>query len=132
MQSDGTYSVTLPMDRPMNGIATEDAGHAVAGVFSSPDEFIGKKVGFTGNKLTIQWYLDVLSRITGKVIKYNQIAPEQFAQLPFPPAADLAAMFVFYSEGHDNRDMTLTKCLNPSVRTFEQWATDNKQLWKDL
>ena len=131
-QDDGMVSLTLPMDGPMDGISVEDAGPAVASIFASPDEFIGKKIGFSGDKLTIQQYMSILSKLTGKSIKYNQVTPEQFAQFPFPGAADLATMFDFYARGNPDRDIVLTKRLNPAVRTFEQWATDNKHLWKDL
>ncbi len=131
-QEDGTYAITLPMDGPVDGIDVEDAGPAVASVFANPDEFIGKKIGFTGDKLTIQQYMDVVAKLTGKTIKYNQITPDQFAQFPFPGAADLAAMFDFNSRGYPDRDLALTKRLNPGVRSFEQWAFDNKDLFEAL
>ncbi len=131
-QDDGTYSFTLPMDGPMDAIGVEDGGPAVASTFANPDEFIGMKIGFTGDKLTIQQYMDVVAKLTGKTIKYNQVTPDQFAQFPFPLAPDLAAMFDFYSRGNPERDLVLTKRLNPGVRSYEQWATDNKDLFKAL
>ncbi len=130
-QDDGTYSLTLPMDGPMDGIGVEDSGPAVASIFTNPDEFIGKKIGFSGDRLTIQEYMDILGKITGKKIKYNQVPQEQFATF-FPGADDMAAMFDFYARGNPDRDRTLTKRLNPAVRTFEHWVTDNKALFKDL
>ncbi len=75
-QDDGTYSFTLPME----GIGVEGGGPAVASIFANPDEFIGKKIGFSGDKLTIQQYMDVVAKLTGKTIKYNQVTPDQFAQ----------------------------------------------------
>ncbi len=114
-QDDGTYSFTLPMD----GIGVEDGGPAVASIFANPDEFIGKKIGFSGDKLTIQQYMDVVAKLTGKTIKYNQVTPDQFAQFPFPGAAGMADMFDFYSRGNPECDLVLTKRLNPGVRSCQ-------------
>ena len=126
-QDDGTFSITMPMDGPMDGISVEDAGEAVASVFTNPSEFIGKKIGLSGDKLTITEYMEILSKVTGKTIKYNQVTPDQFAQFPFLLAPDLAAMYDFYSRGNPDRDRVLTRRLNPKVRRFEEWATDNKE-----
>ena len=126
-QDDGTFSITLPMDGPMDGISVEDAGEAVASVFTNPSEFIGKKIGLSGDKLTMTEYAQLLSKISGKTITYNQVTPDQFAQFPFPGADDIAVMFDFYSRGNPDRDIVLTQRLNPKVRRFEKWATDNKE-----
>ncbi len=115
----------------MDAIGVEDGGPAVASIFTNPDEFIGKKVGFSGDRRTIQEYMDILGKITGKKIKYNQVQHEQFATF-FPGSDDMAAMFDFYARGNPDNDRTLTKRLNPAVRTFEQWVADNKALFKDL
>ncbi len=131
-QDDGTYSFTLPMDGPMDAIGVEDGGPAVASILANPDEFIGKKIGFTGDRLTIQQYMDVVAKLTGKTIRYHQVTPEQFAQFPFPAASGLAAMFDFWSRVKPQCDFALTKRLNPGVRSFEKWATDNKDLFKAL
>ncbi len=124
-QVDGTYSLTFPMDGPMDGMSVEDGGPAVASIFTNPDEFIGKKVGFSGDRLTVQEYMDILGKITGKKIKYNQVPQEEYVSY-YLGAEDMAAMFDFYARGNPDRDRTLTKRLNPAVRTFEQWVTDNK------
>ena len=131
-QDDGTFVLTLPVDGPIPAIGVEDGGEAVASVFTSPSEFIGKKIGLSGDKLTITEYVTILSKVTGKTIKYNQVTPDQFAQFPFPGADELAVMFEFFTSGNFHRDRVLTQRLNPKVRRFEEWATDNKQLFAFL
>ena len=131
-QDDGTFSITLPIDGPIDGISVEDAGEAVASVFTNPSEFIGKKIGLSGDKLTMTEYVEILSKVTGKTIEYNQVTPDQFAQFPFPGADDAAVMFDFFSRGNPDRDCVLTQRLNPKVRRFEKWATDSKQLFASL
>ena len=123
---DGTYTTTWPMDGPMDGICVSDLGGAVATIFGNPDKYIGQKVGLSGDKMTMHEYAAIISKVTGKTLKYNQVPPDVFAKFPFPGADDAAAMFEFYSTGKCVRDIDLTRTLNPDTANFEQWAVDNK------
>ena len=76
--------------------------------------------------MTLHEYLAIMSRISGKTFKYNEVDVEVYEKFPFPMAADLAAMYDFYARGNPGRDIVLTKKLNPKVLTFEEWATKNK------
>ena len=125
-QPDGTYAITLPMNGPMYTIAVDDGGPVVASVFNNPGEFLGKKIGIAGDLKTIDEYATVISKVTGKTVKYNQVPVEVFASFPFPGADDLAYMFDFFARGNPNQDLTLTKRLNPNVLSFEEWAGRNK------
>ena len=125
-QDDGSYTHTSPMDGPMDAVSVADGGEVVASIFKSPDEFIGKKIGLSGDKKTFDEYLAILSKITGKTYKFNKVTTEEYAKFPFPAAGDIAAMFEFYSRGNPDRDIALTKRLNPKAQTFEEWVTKNK------
>ena len=124
-QPDGTYIVTLPMNGPMHAISVDDGGPIVAAVFNNPDEFIGRKIGITGDRKSFDEYVAVISKVTGKTIKYKQVPVEVYATFPFPGADDLAYMFDFFKKGH-NQDHAITKRLNPNVLSFEEWAERNK------
>ena len=52
---------------------------------------------------------------------------DEFATLDFPGAEDLAVMFEFLQSGGAERDVELTKKLNPDMPTFEQWAEKNRE-----
>ena len=125
-QPDGTYAITLPMNGPMYTVAVDDGGPVVASVFSNPGEFLGKKIGIAGDRKTVDEYAAIISKVTGKTVKYNQVPVEVFASFPFPGADDLAYMFDFFARGNHNQDQTLTKRLNPNVLSFEEWAGRNK------
>ena len=127
LQADGTYSITLPMDGPMHAISVEDGGPIVAAVFQNPDEFIGQKIGITGDHKTIDEYVAVISKVTGKTVKYNQVPVEVFATFPFAGAEDLAYMFDFMKKGCSYQDQALTNRLNPNVLSFGEWAERNKE-----
>ena len=82
---DGTYTLTYPMDGPMDAVSVEDAGPVVAAIFDSPSEFIGKKVGLSHDKMTLHEYTAIISKVTGKTLKYNQVPVKVFQKFPFPP-----------------------------------------------
>ena len=54
----------------------EDGGPVVAAVFKNPSEFIGRKFGITGDYTTVGEYAAVISKVTGKTVKYNQVPVE--------------------------------------------------------
>ncbi|XP_066097477.1 nmrA-like family domain-containing protein 1 [Saccopteryx bilineata] len=125
--SDGDYyTLVLPMgDIPMDGISVADVGAIVSSIFNSPAEFLGKAVGLSAEALTIQQYADVLSKSWGKEVRDAKITPEAYEKLGFPGAEELANMFRFYHMKPD-RDVKLTHRLNPNVRSFSQFISDNQ------
>ncbi|KAM8770008.1 nmrA-like family domain-containing protein 1 [Rhynchonycteris naso] len=131
--SDGDYyTLALPMgDIPMDGISVADVGTIVSSIFNSPAEFLGKAVGLSAEALTIQQYADVLSKSWGKEVRDAKITPEAYEKLGFPGAEELANMFRFYHMKPD-RDVKVTHRLNPNVRSFSQFISDNQGALKDL
>ena len=124
-EEDGTYTIAFAAQKPMDGISVADGGPAVASIFDNPDEYIGKKVGLSGEKLTGDEYVAILSKVTGKTIKFSYVPPDVFAKFPFPGAEDIAVMFEFYDYGVD-RSVELTQKLNPNTIGFEKWVEQNK------
>lgn len=131
--SDGDYyTLALPMgDIPMDGISVADVGAVVCSIFNSPAEFIGKAVGISAEALTIQQYADVLSKSLGKDVRDAKITVEAYEKLGFPGAAEMANMFRFYHMKPD-RDVKLTHRLNPKVRSFSQFISENQGALKDI
>uniref|UniRef100_A0A8C9DPY9 NmrA-like family domain-containing protein 1 n=1 Tax=Prolemur simus TaxID=1328070 RepID=A0A8C9DPY9_PROSS len=118
------YSLVLPMgDVPMDGISVADIGAAVSSIFNSPEEFIGKAVGLSAEKLTVQQYADVLSK--------GQSLRDTYKKLGFPMAEEIANMCLFYQMKPD-RDVKLTHRLNPKVKSFSQFISENKEAFKGL
>ena len=129
-QDDGTFVWTACMQGPMDGISVEDAGPAVASVFAYREEFLDKKIGLSAGKIKPEQYMAILSKELGKTFKCQYIPLEVFEKLPFPGAAYMAAMYDFYERGNPDRDIELTKRLNPKARDFETWVHDNKANFK--
>ncbi|XP_049631847.1 nmrA-like family domain-containing protein 1 [Suncus etruscus] len=131
--SDGDYyTLALPMgDIPMDGISVADSGAAVASIFNSPGEFLGKAVGLSAEALTIQQYADVFSKILGKEVRDAKISPEAYEKLGFPAAEEMANMCRFYQMRPD-RDVKLTHRLNPKVKSFSQFLAENQGALKGI
>lgn len=131
--SDGDYyTLALPMgDIPMDGISVADIGAVVSSIFNSPAEFVGKAVGLSAEALTIQQYADVLSKSLGKEVRDAKITPEAYEKLGFSGAEELANMFRFYHMKPD-RDVKLTHRLNPKVKSFNQFISENQGVLKGV
>ncbi|XP_008056742.1 nmrA-like family domain-containing protein 1 [Carlito syrichta] len=126
------YTLVLPMgDVPMHGISVTDVGAAVCSIFNSPEEFIGQAVGLSAEALTIQQYADVLSKSLGKEVRDAKITPEAYEKLGIPAAKEVANMCRFYQMKPD-RDVELTHRLNPKVKSFSQFISENQEALKGM
>lgn len=131
-ESDGTYTLTLPMDGPVYTMSVDDGAPIVVEVFKNPQKYIGKKVALSASRLTIDQHLAIISKVTGKTVKYNQVSFEQYADQPNNPfAKEMSAMYEYYSKVKDlPYDEAFTRSINPKALTFQQWAEQNKDIFK--
>ena len=128
---DGKLAITLPMDdKKLPGIAAGDIGGCAYGIFKKGSRYIGKTVGIAGGHLTGSQMADALTKALGQQVGYNAVTPEVYRGFGFPGADDLGNMFQFKRDFNDYfcsaRDLDVSRALNPSLQTFEQWAARNK------
>lgn len=124
------YNLVLPMaDIPMDGISVADIGPVVASIFQFPDGYLGRAIGLSADRLTVQQYAEILSKHMGKTVLDSKISPESYEKLEFPGAKEFADMFRFYHSKID-RDIELTHQLNPNVKSFDQFLSENKESLK--
>jgi hypothetical protein len=117
-------------DKKLPGIAAEDIGKCAYGIFKKGKEYIGKTVGISGDHLTGEQMAAALSRALGQPVRYNAVTPEVYRGFDFPGADDLGNMFQFKADFEDYftgaRDLAEARALNPSLQTFDQWLSRNK------
>jgi uncharacterized protein YbjT (DUF2867 family) len=128
--ADGKLAITFPMgDKKMAGIAAADIGKCAYGIFKKGEETIGKRIGIAGGQLTITEMADALSKALGEEVKYNEVTPDQFRGFGFPGADDLGNMFQFYRDFDEvcnsTRDVKVSKELNPELKSFDMWLSEN-------
>ena len=128
--ADGTLTITLPMgDQRLSGIASDDIGRSAFAILKRPD-LIGQTVSVAGDHLTGHEYAAALTKALGEQVTYYAPTFEEYRTYPFPMAVEMANMFQFYAENHDeftgNRNLTKVRELNPALESFEEWLDQHK------
>jgi uncharacterized protein YbjT (DUF2867 family) len=130
---DGTLVINIPMaDQKIAGIAAEDIGKCAYGIFKTGKSAIGKKIGIASDHLTGSEISHTLSAAFGEQVSYQPLTHTQYRELGFPGADDLGNMFQFYCEFNEAftgiRDISISKVLNPRLKSFAEWASENWRL----
>jgi uncharacterized protein YbjT (DUF2867 family) len=128
---DGKLAITMPMqDKKLPGIAAEDIGKSAFGIFKAGKKFQNKTVGIAGEMLTGKAMADGFAELLGAEVLYNEVPASVYRTFDFPGADDLGNMFQlkadFNKEFCANRDISLTRELNPKLLSFESWLDKNK------
>lgn len=128
---DSKLAITLPMgDKKLPGIAAEDIGKCVYGIFQRGRELIGKTIGIAGEHLTGAEMATALTRALGQEVRYNDVSPDVYRSLGFPGAEELGNMFQFKHDFNEifcgTRHVDIARALNPSLQTFDAWLVQNK------
>ena len=128
--ADGKLAFTLPTgDRKLPGMAAEDIGGCVLGIFRGSEAFIGKTIGVAGEHLTGAQMAASLSRALGEEVAYNAVTPAQYRAFGFPGAEDLGNMFQFKADFEaaytGARSLELSRRLYPALQTFDAWLARN-------
>jgi len=129
--ANGTLAFTLPMgNAKLPGIAAEDIGRCAYGIFKQGRQFIGQRVGISGEHLTGTQMAAALTKALGQEVRYNAVPPEVFRGFGFPGAEDLGNMFQFKRDFEQDfcgaRDMSVARALNPALQDFDSWLAHNK------
>jgi uncharacterized protein YbjT (DUF2867 family) len=128
---DGKLAITFPMgDKKLPGIAAEDIGRCAYGILKKGQEFVDKTVGIAGEHLTGAQMADAFSKALGQAVRYNDVSPEVYRSFGFPGAEDLGNMFQFKRDFNKYfcgaRSIDMSRSLNPSLQSFDQWLAQNK------
>lgn len=127
---DGNLFIMIPMgDKQLPGIAAEDIGKCAFGIFQKGNEYIGKTVGIAGEHVTGAQMAATLSEEIGKNIAHATVPFDVYRSFGFPGADDVGNMFQFKYDFQEQfvgaRDLTVSRALNPELKTFAQWAKEN-------
>jgi uncharacterized protein YbjT (DUF2867 family) len=130
---DGKLAITFPMDdKKLPAIAVEDIGKCAYGIFKRGSEFIGKKVGISGEQLTGAQMAAAMSKALRKEIRYNAVPPEVYRGFGFPGAEDLGNMFQFKRDFNEYycgaRSPEFSRSLNPELLNFAAWLAKYAKL----
>ena len=128
MVKDGVFCCDMD-DAPLPIIAAADIGKCAYGIFKAGDKYKGKNVYIAGDILPCADMMKIASSVTGKDFVYQPVTRRAYASFDFPGSKDLANMFYFKVKNEDfrkNRDVSMTKELNPELQTTQVWMEANK------
>lgn len=111
----GVLSSGMRPDVPLQLIAVDDIGAFAAISFENPDEYIGKAIELGGDSLTHPQMADVMSRVSGETITYQEMPLEQMRQFN----EEGAKMMEWFNEHGYKADIRALRRLYPPLRTFE-------------
>ena len=128
---DGKLAITLPMDdKKLPGMAAEDIGKCAYAIFKNGGDYIGNTVGVASEHLTGAEMAAALSKALGQQVSYNAVPPQVYRGFGFPGAEDLGNMFQFKCDFQEvfcgARNPEVAKALNPELKTFDDWLSENK------
>jgi uncharacterized protein YbjT (DUF2867 family) len=131
--SDGKYALTFPMgDKKLPGICAGDIGKCAYTIFKSGEKYIGQTIGISGEHLTGSQISEALSEALGVEVSYNDVPADVFRSFGFPGADDMGNMFQFKRDFEEEftaaRKPEVARSLNPSLKNFKTWLSENKQL----
>jgi uncharacterized protein YbjT (DUF2867 family) len=124
----GKLTMALPASRPLQQITVADIGAFVAAVVERSDIVFGRRFDIAGDELTGDQAAAILSKVTGREIRYEGFPPEVLRA----QSEDMARMFGWFDSTGYAADIKNLRRDFPEVtwHTFEQWA--RKQDWSVL
>ena len=116
----GKISRALPATRPVQLVAVEDIGSFAAFVIQHRSEFLGERIDIAGDERTGEETAVILSKISGRPIKYESFPPASLkSQSP-----DLAIMMEWQAKNDYTADIGRLRLDFPEVgwHRLEEWA----------
>jgi uncharacterized protein YbjT (DUF2867 family) len=132
---DGTYAisnvVTAQTQLPLIDIAG-DTGKYVGAILADPDQYAGKVLSAATRLYSMDEITQIISHVTGKTVKYNQL-PEQVFKGFLPPAAadHLVQMLLYFQDfgyyGPQTKQAVdwTAKNARGKLTTFEEFIAKN-------
>jgi uncharacterized protein YbjT (DUF2867 family) len=130
---DGKMAITFPMgDKKLPGISAADIGKCAYAIFKSGDKYIGQTIGIAGEHLTGSEMSEAFSEALGVEVAYNDVPADVYRGFEFPGADEMGNMFQFNRDFEEEysaaRKPEFARSLNPSLKNFKTWLSENKQL----
>ncbi|MFC4532495.1 NmrA/HSCARG family protein [Sphaerisporangium dianthi] len=134
--ADGTLALHLPVgDTPIAGIAVEDIGQIVLGVFRQPEKTIGAVLGLAGEHLTGEQIAAALSTALGEPVAYRPPTHDQVRGLGFPGAVEIGNMFQYYAEFPESylglRDVDVARSIHPGWTSLADFLARHRDQIRD-
>ena len=110
----GTLSLLVPPDRPVQAIPVEDISSFVSLVLENPDRFLDKRIDVASDELSGNQAAEIISSASGRPIDY----------VPLQMGGDPDKMYEWFETVGYSADIETLREDYPDVgwHTFEEWA----------
>ncbi|CAL1544457.1 unnamed protein product [Lymnaea stagnalis] len=124
------YDIEIPMGTmPLDMISVDDLGSIVLSLLQRKDQYLDKTLSVCGDKITVREIAGVLNKyLRPKTFKDKQLTVYDFSQKNssvLKGCTDWANMFQFFQRVDQRYNLSVSKQLNPKLRSFDQWAQEN-------
>jgi uncharacterized protein YbjT (DUF2867 family) len=118
---EGTIAFALPPSRRLQQVAVADIGAFVASLVERRDTVFGRRIEIAGDELSGEEEAAILSRATGRPIRYHEVPLEDVRR----QSDDTAIMFEWFERIGYSVDIAALRREFPEVKwtTFADWAT---------
>jgi uncharacterized protein YbjT (DUF2867 family) len=113
-------------NQPLASFGVEDFGAVVALVFEQRSRFMGEVVPVVAEYLRAEEYAAIITRVTGRDVRYSHVPESAYAALPIPNAALIAASFELTRRyaPFEMKHRAATRALHPAILGFESWVQE--------
>ncbi len=124
----GSFALPMPPGRNLQHVALEDAAAFEVLVVENRERFLGKRVNIASDELTGAEVAAVLSRITSREIRFDEVSIDPIREA----SEDAALMYEWFVRVGYSADISALRRDFPEVgwHTFEKWA--GSQDWSIL
>lgn len=115
---EGTLSMPVKPDVPLQMLAVEDFAHFVAVALENPSGHIGKTIDLAGDELTMTKAAECFSDVIGRTVRYVELPVEQVKSY----SLDMALMYQWFNEhGLKVADIKKLRSGYPGLMMLETW-----------
>jgi len=118
----GTLPFPLNSETRLQMVAVDDIGACVAMAFERPAKWQGRAFELAGDELSMAELADVLSRVTGREVRYVQVPWNEFEA---KAGAETAKMFRWFQDVGYHVDISAVRQEYPKLTTFARWMNSN-------
>ncbi len=120
----GTLGVAMPAGTSLQMQSVSDIGEFAASLFERKDSVIGKRFDIAADEVSGSEMADILGRITGKQVAYQELSPDMFR----PAMGDMALMFEWFERVGYVADIAQLRTEYEDVpwAGFEDWAKNQE------
>jgi len=120
----GTLGIAMPAGTSLQMQSVSDIGEFAASLFERRSDVIGKRFDLAADEVSGTEMADILGRITGKQVVFQELSPDMFR----PQMEDMALMFEWFERVGYIADITQLRAKFQDVpwTRFEDWAKSQK------